>query len=111
MHSQGTAEWDWFKGIVSRDGVSTENIDAFSSLGLNIVSCISFTLVKSLVKTIRRFKHAVSRCKMAGTGFHSIAKLRAQTFNPVLTDRGVYSADCQNENIHTADCQSQEPKF
>jgi hypothetical protein len=48
---------------------------------------------------------------MAGAGFHStscIAKLRAQIFNPVLADHGVYSADCHNENGHTADCQSKE---
>jgi hypothetical protein len=32
-------------------------------------------------------------------------------FNPVLADRGVYSADCHNENGHTADCQSQESTF
>jgi hypothetical protein len=48
---------------------------------------------------------------MAGTGFHSIAKLRAQIRNAVLADRGVYSADCHNENGHTADCQSQEYTF
>jgi hypothetical protein len=48
---------------------------------------------------------------MAGAGFHSIAKLRAQMFNPVLADRGVYSVDCHNENGRTADCQSQESTF
>jgi hypothetical protein len=48
---------------------------------------------------------------MAGGGFHSIAKLRAQMFNPVLADRGVYSTDCHNENGRTADCQSQESSF
>jgi hypothetical protein len=42
--------------------------------------------------------------------FHSIAKLRAQMFNPVLADRGVYSMDCHNENGCTADCQRQESK-
>jgi hypothetical protein len=45
---------------------------------------------------------------MAGAGFHSIAKLRAQLFNPVLADCGVFQADCQRENCRTADCQSQE---
>jgi hypothetical protein len=57
-------------------------------LGLKIAPRICFTLVKSRVKNILRFKQAVSRCKMAGAGFHSIAKLRAQTFNPMLADRG-----------------------
>jgi hypothetical protein len=36
---------------------------------------------------------------MAGTGFHSIAKLRAQSFNPVLADRGVDSADCHTKMV------------
>jgi hypothetical protein len=48
---------------------------------------------------------------VAGAGFHSIAKLRAEIFNPVLADRGVYSADCHKEKGHTADCQSQESEF
>jgi hypothetical protein len=48
---------------------------------------------------------------MVGAGFHSFAKLRAQMFNPVLADRGVHSADCHNENGHTADWQSQESTF
>jgi hypothetical protein len=60
---------------------------------------------------MQRFKQLVSRCKMAGAGFHSIAKLRAPIFNPVLAVRGVYSADCHNENGHTADCQSKESEF
>jgi hypothetical protein len=81
------------------------------SLGLNIAPRIRFTLVKSRFKNIRRFKHAVSRCKMVGAGFHSIAKLRAQSFNPVLADRGVNSADCHNENGRTVDCQNQESEF
>jgi hypothetical protein len=81
------------------------------SLGLKIAPCIRFTLVKSRFKNIWCFKQAVSRCKMAGAGFHSIAKLRAQMFNPVLADRGVPLADCQNENGLTADCQSQESEF
>jgi hypothetical protein len=63
------------------------------------------------VKNMQRFKQPVSRCKMAGAGFHSIAKLRAQIFNPVLAVRGVHSADCHNENGHTADWQSQESEF
>jgi hypothetical protein len=56
------------------------------------------------MKLKKNVKQAVSRCKMAGAGFHSIAKLRAQIFNPVL-------ADCHNENDRTADCQSQESEF
>jgi hypothetical protein len=48
---------------------------------------------------------------MAGARFHSITKLRAQMFNPVLADRSVHSADCHNENGLTADCQSQESEF
>jgi hypothetical protein len=48
---------------------------------------------------------------MAGARFHSIAKLRAQMFYPVLADRGVHSADCHNENSLTADCHSQESEF
>jgi hypothetical protein len=48
---------------------------------------------------------------MAGTGFHTIAKLGTQIFNPGLADRGVYSADGHKENGRTADCQSQESEF
>jgi hypothetical protein len=48
---------------------------------------------------------------MAGAGFHSIAKLRTQLFNPVLAVRGVFQADCQRENCRTADCQSQESEL
>jgi hypothetical protein len=48
---------------------------------------------------------------MAGAGFPSIAKLRAQMFNPVLADHGLYSADCHNENGRNEDCQSQESTF
>jgi hypothetical protein len=36
---------------------------------------------------------------MAGAGFHSIAKLRAQIHNAVLADRGVFQADCHRERI------------
>jgi hypothetical protein len=68
------------------------------SLGLSNTPRISFKLVKSRIKNIRRFKQGASRStrKMAGTGFHSFAKLRAQIRNAVLADRGVYSADCHN---------------
>jgi hypothetical protein len=48
---------------------------------------------------------------MAGAGFLSIAKLRAQIFNPGLADRGVCSMDCHYENGRTVDCQSQESEF
>jgi hypothetical protein len=48
---------------------------------------------------------------MAGAGFHSIAKLRAQIFNPVLADHGVFQADCHRENCCSADCQSQESEL
>jgi hypothetical protein len=48
---------------------------------------------------------------MAGAGFHSVAKLHAQIFNPVLADPGVNSMDCQNKNGHTADCQSQDSEL
>jgi hypothetical protein len=47
------------------------------SLGRNITLRISFKLVKSRIKNIRRFKQGASRCKMAGTGFHWFAKIRA----------------------------------
>jgi hypothetical protein len=49
--------------------------------------------------------------KMAGAGFHSIAKLRTQIFYPVLADHGVFQGDCQRENCHTAHCQSQESEL
>jgi hypothetical protein len=47
------------------------------SLGLNNTPRISFKLVKSRIKNLRRFKQGASRCKMAGAGFQCIAKLRA----------------------------------
>jgi hypothetical protein len=81
------------------------------SLGLNNIPRISFKLVKLRIKNIRPFKQGASWSKMAGTGFHSIAKLRAQMFNPVLADHGVYPADCHNENGRTADYQCQESTF
>jgi hypothetical protein len=43
---------------------------------------------------------------MAGTGFHSIAKFRAQIHNAALAYRGVFQADCHRENCRTADCYS-----
>jgi hypothetical protein len=77
------------------------------SLGLNIAPHISFTLEKSRIKTLWWVKQAVSRWKMAGAGFHSIAKLHAQIRNAVLADSGVFQADCHRENCRTADCYSQ----
>jgi hypothetical protein len=60
------------------------------SLGLNIAPRTCFMLEKSRVKNIRRFKLGASRCKMAGTGFHCFAKIRA------LFHRGVEfcTAEC-----------------
>jgi hypothetical protein len=81
------------------------------SLGLDIALRISFTLEKSRVKNIRRFKQGASRCKMAGARFHSFAKLRAQIFNPAMAYRGVLSADCHNKNGRTADCKSSKSTF
>jgi hypothetical protein len=49
------------------------------NLGPNNTPRISFKLVKSRIKNIRRFKQGASRCKMAGAGFQCIAKLRALT--------------------------------
>jgi hypothetical protein len=48
------------------------------SLGPNNTPRISFKLVKSRIKNIRRYKQGASRCKIAGTGFHCFAKIRAQ---------------------------------
>jgi hypothetical protein len=48
---------------------------------------------------------------MAGAGFHSVAKSGAPIYIAVIADRGVYSADCHNENCCIADCYSQEAKF
>jgi hypothetical protein len=80
------------------------------NLGLDNTPRIGFTLLKWRVKGLRRFERGDSRCKMAGAGFHSIAKFRAPIPNPVMADRGVYSADCHHENGHNlykADCQDQ----
>jgi hypothetical protein len=76
------------------------------SLGRNITPHISFKLVKSRIKNIRRFKQGTSQCKMAGDGFHYFAKIRAQIRNVELADRGVFQADCHRENCCTADCYS-----
>jgi hypothetical protein len=51
------------------------------------------------------------QCKIEWAGFYSFANSRAAILNPALADRGVYSADCHNENGRTADYQSQESKF
>jgi hypothetical protein len=79
--------------------------------GLNIVSRISFTLVKSLVKNTGRFEQGDSRCKMAGVGFHSIAILRGQIRNHVIADRSALQADFHKGNGCTADCYSQWSEF
>jgi hypothetical protein len=56
------------------------------SLGLNNTPRISFKLVKSRIKNIRRFKQGAPRSKMM-------------------------SADCHNKNGRTADCQSPKSTF
>jgi hypothetical protein len=48
---------------------------------------------------------------MAGAGFQPVANLRAQIFNPVLADRGVFQADCHKSICYTADCHSQMSEF
>jgi hypothetical protein len=48
---------------------------------------------------------------MAGTGFHSIAKLCAQIHNAALAYRGIFQADCHRENWRTADCYSPRTEF
>jgi hypothetical protein len=40
-----------------------------------------------------------------------VAKPRHLIFKAVLADHGVYSADCQKENRHTADCCSKHLIF
>jgi hypothetical protein len=86
-------------------------IDNWITAFLVLMPRISFKLVKSCIKNIRRFKQGASRCKMAGTGFHCFAKIRAQIRNAVLANRGVYQADCHRENCRTADCYSQRTEF
>jgi hypothetical protein len=81
------------------------------SLDLNIAPRISFKRAKSLFKNIGQFKQGASRCKMAGAGFHSIAKLHSQIRNAVLADRGVFQAYCHRENCRTADCYSQRSEI
>jgi hypothetical protein len=72
---------------------------------------IRFTLVKSRIKIYDPSNRRSLDVKWRGAGFHSIAKLCAQNFNPGLAGRDVYSADCHNENGRTADCQSQESEL
>jgi hypothetical protein len=62
------------------------------SLGLNNPLRICLTPRKSRVNNIWRNKQGNCRCKMAGDGFHSLAKLRAQMCtagrgNPRCLDR------------------------
>jgi hypothetical protein len=71
------------------------------SLGLNNTPSISFKLVKSRIKNIRCFKQEASRCKMAGAGFHSIAKLRA----PMPRFATIRITAWQSALNCTADCQ------
>jgi hypothetical protein len=74
------------------------------SLGPNNAPCIYFILVKSRIKNIPRFKQGVSRCKMAGAGFHYFAKPRTEICKTVKADGGMHYADCQFENRRAADC-------
>jgi hypothetical protein len=71
------------------------------SLGLNNTPRISFKLVKSRIKNIRRFKQGASRCKMAGAGFECFAKLRALT--PRIAT--VRTTAWQSALDRAADCQ------
>jgi hypothetical protein len=71
------------------------------SLGLNNTPRISFKLIKSRIKNIRRFKQGASRCKMAGAGFHCFSKLRALT--PRIAT--IRITDWQSALNHTAYCQ------
>jgi hypothetical protein len=71
------------------------------SLGSNNMPRISFKLVKSSIKNIRRFKQGAYRCKMAGTGFHWFAKLRA----PIPRFATIRIAAWQSALNSTADCQ------
>jgi hypothetical protein len=73
----------------------------FYSLGLNIAPHTCFTLLKSRVKNIRRFKQGASRCKMAGAGFQCFAILRALTLR-IATKRITAWQSALNS---TADCQ------
>jgi hypothetical protein len=72
--------------------VSSETMGVI--LSPNIAPHISITLLKSSLKNLFCVKQAVSRCKMAGAGFHSFAKFCAQIRNAVIADRGVFHADC-----------------
>jgi hypothetical protein len=63
------------------------------SLGRNNTPRISFKLVKSQINNIRRFKQGTSRCKMAGTGFHCFAKIRA-LFHCVVEFRTAECSKC-----------------
>jgi hypothetical protein len=88
-----------FKGIVSRDCLSTETI---CSLGLNNPPRICLTPRKSRVKNLLRNKQGNCRCKMAGTRIHSFAKLRSQM--PRIATTGI--SPWQTALKWTADCQA-----
>jgi hypothetical protein len=78
------------------------------SLGLNNDPCILFTLY---VKSLWRFKQGDYQYKMPRTGFHSVAKFRAQIRNTVVADSGVFQADCHKKTCRTVHCYSQRPEF
>jgi hypothetical protein len=46
----------------------------FCAIGLKVAEQDLLILLKSCLKSLQRFKHRISRCKMAGAGFHSIDK-------------------------------------
>jgi hypothetical protein len=48
---------------------------------------------------------------MAGAGFHSIAKFRAQIRNAVMADHSNFQADCHKAIFHTTDCHSKVSEF
>jgi hypothetical protein len=76
------------------------------SLGLNSTPHISFKLVKSRIKNIRRFKQGASRCKMACAGFQCFAKLRALT--PRIATIRITA--WQSALDRAADCQPLHPQ-
>jgi hypothetical protein len=62
---------------VLQDSVPTETFGVYCSLGPSNPLRISFTLLKSLVNNLRRYKQGDSRSKMAGARFHSTANSHA----------------------------------
>jgi hypothetical protein len=88
-HTQTVLEITMLKGVVSRDGLSTETIGVYSSLGLNNPLCICLTPRKTCVKNLWRNKQGNCRCKMAGAGIWSFAKFRGQM--PRIATTGITS--------------------